>query len=395
MPSKGIPDPRRIAVVTVGRSDYSAYVPVLDALDREPTIEVSLIVAGAHLSSKGGHSVRDIVASGRSIAGRVPMLLSGDGPEDAAIAMGLGTIGFAHSFARDRPDLLLVLGDRFEMHAAVVASVPFNIPVAHLHGGELSFGAIDDAFRHSITKMSHLHFAATDVFAKRLMAMGEEPWRITVTGAPALDAIRTMPLPSRADVAERFFLRLDVPPLLVTHHPTTRDLEAGKSELRELLAALQQSGRPIVFTAPNADPGGGLARTMISEFVEGYTWAVLIENFGPGFYFAMLREAAAMIGNSSSGIIEAGSFELPVVNIGSRQEGRPRGPNVIDATPDCQAIACAIKRATSASFRRTLVGMTNLYGDGMAAGRVVSVLKQTPVDARLVTKRFYEAGRFH
>jgi UDP-hydrolysing UDP-N-acetyl-D-glucosamine 2-epimerase len=383
-------DRRTIAVVTVGRSDYGILTPVLEAIEQQKVLDLSLIVAGGHLSLAGGYSVKQIEADRWRVRDRIDMLVAGDGAEATAVAMGLGTIGFARAFARERPDIVLLLGDRFEMHAAAVAAVPFNIPIAHIHGGETTFGAIDDSFRHSISKISHLHFSATELFAKRLIAMGEEPWRVTVSGAPGLDVIKKEALPSRAALQERFAISLRIAPLLVTHHPVTRKADYGLDELRELLAALEVSSNPVVFTAPNVDPGHQAFRETIADFVSRSSRAWLVENFGSNFYLAMLRESQAMVGNSSSGIIEAASFKLPVVNIGNRQEGRPCGPNVMHAKPWRASIEQAIALATSKQFRDSLVGLENIYGDGHAGPRIAAKLAAIDLDHLLVAKRFHD-----
>lgn len=380
---------RSIAVVTVGRSDFGIYRPVLDAIREEPVLELRLIVSGMHLSPHYGLTVEMIEAEGYTVHDRVDMLLASDTPEGVAKSMGLGTMGFAQSYAHSRPDLLLVLGDRFEMHAAALAALPFNIPVAHIHGGELTEGAMDEALRHAMTKLSHLHFTSTEEYARRVIQLGEEPWRVTVSGAPSLDNLKRVRLLNAAEMEKRFGLRIVEPPLLVTYHPVT--LEAGQAQFQvdQLLLALEASGLPVIFTLPNADPGNSLIRQAMSAYVEGHANAQAVENLGTQGYFSLMCMAAAMAGNSSSGIIEAASFELPVVNIGTRQGGRVRGRNVLDVGYNHAEILDGIRRAVSPENRAALKGLQNPYGDGQAARRIVERLRDVSLDEKLIIKRFH------
>ncbi len=381
---------RTIGVVTVARSDYGIYLPVLRRIQDDPDLQLHLLVAGAHLAPAFGLTVRDIEADGFPIGERVEMLLSSDTPTSIAKSMGLGIIGFAQAYERRRPDILLVLGDRFEMHAAVTAALPFNIPVAHIHGGELTLGAMDDALRHAITKMSHLHFVATQVYAQRVIQMGEEPWRVTVSGAPGLDNLYGARLFSREELGAQLGLEPHVPFLLVTVHPVTLEHEQTETQMRETLAALAAVGLPVVFTYPNADTRHHTIVQMIHEFTATHPQAQSVVNFGTPGYFSAMRWATAMVGNSSSGIIEAASFKLPVVNIGSRQQGRVRGRNVIDVPCERAAIQTAIEQAMSEEFRAGLADLVNPYGDGHAAERIVERLKSVPLDSRLLHKRFHD-----
>jgi UDP-hydrolysing UDP-N-acetyl-D-glucosamine 2-epimerase len=378
---------KTVGVVTVARSDYGIYQPVLRALQAHPALEPHLLVSGMHLSPEFGLTVQEVEADEFPIRERVEMLLSSDSPEGIAKAIGLGTIGFAQAYGRGRPDLLLVLGDRFEMYAATLAALPFRIPVAHLHGGELTQGATDDALRHSITKLSHLHFVATEEYARRVRQMGEEAWRVLVSGAPGLDGIEAAACPPE-ELASRFGLDVSRPPLLVTYHPVSLEHERTAGQVKQLLSALEGSGPPMVFTAPNADVAGRTVAGMIRDFVAEHAQARFVPNLGRRGYFGLMRCAAAMVGNSSSGIIEAASFRLPVVNVGTRQQGRVRGANVIDVGYEAEAIAGAIARAVSPEFRATLAGLQNPYGDGRAGERIASRLAEVPLDARLVVKRF-------
>ncbi len=377
--------PRRIGVVTGARSDYGLLRPVMRAIGADPDLALVTFATGMHLSRELGYTVEEIEADGFAIDERVDMLAGGDAPADTARSMARGTAGFADVYERNRPDLLLFLGDRFEVHAAVVAAVPFRIPLAHIHGGEITLGAIDDTWRHSLSKMSHLHFAANELCAQRLRDLGEEPWRIHVSGAPGLDSVRQVPLMPRDALAAALDLDLTEPPLLCTFHPVT----AGETdtELAALLEALDAHGGPIVMTYPNADAGGQRVIRDIEAFARTRPRVRLFVNLGTERYLSLMACAAAVVGNSSSGIIEAASFELPVVNVGSRQDGRMRGRNVLDAPGDAAAIAAALATATSPSFRASLAGLDNPYGDGRAAERITAVIRDTPLSERLLRKQ--------
>lgn len=380
---------RTIGVITVGRSDYGLYRPILRVIHRDPQLRLHLIVAGMHLVPEFGNTVRDIERDGFPIAERVEMLLASDDPGGAAKAMGVGMLGFAQAYARERPDILLVLGDRFEMFAAALAALPYAIPVAHIHGGELTLGAFDDALRHALTKLSHLHFLANEEYARRVRQMGEEPWRVLVSGSPAVDNLQAVRLLNREELLSRYGLHLDRAPLLVTYHPETLEQAQLQAHVEELLAALERLRVSVVFTAPNADPGGRWIHRRLESFVAANPWAQLVDHLGTDGYYSVMALAAAMVGNSSSGLVEAPSFRLPVVNVGRRQEGRVRAHNVIDVSSDRREIAEAIQTAMSPEFRAGLERVVNPYGDGHAADRIVGTLKTVKLDA-LIVKRFVD-----
>lgn len=385
---------RSVGVVTVGRSDYSLYRPILRRIEAEPGLDLLLYVSGAHLAPEFGRTVEAIEADGFPIAERVEMLLASDTASGVARSMGLGTLGFAQAFERTRPDVLLVLGDRFEMHAATVAAVPFRIPVGHIHGGELTLGAIDELFRHSMTKLSHLHFASAEVHARRIRQMGEEDWRVTVSGAVALDEIRALEaageLPGPSALGEKVGLDPSEPTLLVTLHPETQKPEETGALTSMLASVLEDTGMQVILTYPNADPAGREIIARWEDLAAREERVVVVRNLGTRAYFGCMKHARAMVGNSSSGIIEAPSLGLPVVNIGDRQAGRLRAANVIDVPAEQGAVAAALRRATDPAFRSSLHNLENPYGDGHAAERIVSVLKSLEPSERLLRKRFVD-----
>lgn len=379
---------RTIAVVTVARSDYGIYLPVLRRLREAPGVTLRLMVSGAHLSPEFGMGVGRVEADGFEVADRIEMLLSSDSPEGIAKSIGLGVMGFSQAFGRVRPDLLVVLGDRFEMYAAALAALPFLIPVAHIHGGEVTEGAIDDALRHSMTKLSHLHFVSTAEYGRRVEQLGEDPERIVVSGAPGLDNLRHVRTMSAAELETAFGVVATPPPLLVTFHPVTLEYADVETQTTALLDALDEVRLPVVFTQPNADTGGRRISGMIRDYVNRHADARLVDSLGLEGYFSLMRLASAMLGNSSSGIIEAPSFGLPVVNIGSRQAGRVRASNVIDVAPSRDAIRDGIRRAVRPEFRAGLAGLANPYGDGDASRRIVERLLSVELGPQLTTKRF-------
>lgn len=379
---------RKIAAVTVGRSDYGLSRPILRRLAADSEITLQLLVSGAHFDAASGNTFTEIEADGFTITERLPLQSPDARPESVAASMGAAVTAFAEAYAKHQPDLLLVIGDRFEMHAAALAALPMRVPVAHVHGGELTFGAIDDALRHSITKFSHLHFAATGEYAARIRQMGEEPWRITVSGAPGLDNLADIALTPLADFAARHALPLTQPPVLVTFHPVTLEHDRTEWHIAELLAALAEVDAPLLFTLPNVDTGHQAIIRALREFVARRVNAFLVANLGTCDYFSAMSWSLAMVGNSSSGIIEAASFSLPVVNIGHRQEGRTREANVIDCEHDRASIAAAARRALDPAFRASLAGLENPYGDGHAAERIVPRLRDVELGSTLLTKRF-------
>lgn len=382
---------RRIGVVTVARSDYSIYAPVLESIRRRPGLELSLIVSGMHLAPAYGLTVQDIESDGVPIVDRLEFLLSGDTPTAIGTSIGLGVVKFAESLARLRPDLLLVLGDRFEMLAAAVAALPHNIPIGHIHGGELTLGAIDDAIRHSITKLSHLHFTTNPVYARRIIQMGEEPWRVFCFGSPAVDSLLQSPKLSREYLGAQLGLELR-DTLIVTFHPVTLDHEETSRQVSNLLEALEPFKNEILMTYPNADTSNHVILERLKEFVKGSPRRYLKANLGRKIYPSLLRHASAMVGNSSSGLIEAPTFQLPVVNIGRRQEGRVQAGNVINTGYGVAEIRKGLKKALKPAFRKGLEELLNPYGDGRASEQIVGVLSQDLAGdrRRLLTKCFQD-----
>ncbi len=377
---------RRIGVVTCARSDYSSCLPILRAIEADPELQLHLIVGGMHLSPEYGLTLKEIEADGFRIDERVEMLLSSDTPEGTAKSIGLGVIGFAQCFARSQPDLLLIVGDRTELLAVACAALPFRIPIAHISGGDSTEGAIDNQVRHALTKLSHLHFVAMQEHADRLRQMGEEQWRVTVCGDPALDLLRQIDLLSREALSARLELELKSPLLLVTYHPTTLCSTGALEEINLLCDALSSVPGTLILTAPNSDAGSGLIREQLNKLTQSRPETGLYSSLGQHVYYSLLAYADLMIGNSSSAIWEAPTFCLPAVNVGDRQRGRLCARNVIHVVEDPDAIRQAICQGLDPAFRASMQGLQNPYGDGHAAPRIVQRLKQVPLGPRLMQK---------
>lgn len=377
---------RRIGVVTSSRADYGHLRWPLREMAERPELEPRLYVTGAHLSHEFGTTVREIERAGQPVAARVETLLSSDTGVGAAKTLGVALMGFADLFARERPDLVLLIADRYEMLAPAAAALTMRIPIAHIEGGEISEGAIDDAVRNALTRLAHLHFATTQAATSRLAAYGEEPWRILWTGSPSLDQLRREPVPAAGEILRSLGLDRTASPLLVAYHPVTL-AESPLHEAQELLAALASIGGPIVFCFPNPDPGSRAIRAEVGAFCSRRPNARLVTNLAPMPYFALLRASVALVGNSSSGIMEAASLEVPVVDIGERQRGRERARNVVWAPGERTAIIQAIERVTTADFRRSLAGLSNPYGDGRASERIADALSSVRLDESLLVKR--------
>jgi UDP-hydrolysing UDP-N-acetyl-D-glucosamine 2-epimerase len=371
---------RTIAVVTTSRADYSLlYWPLRD-LAAHPDIDLKIIALGPHLSPEFGCTVSEIEKDGLCVDARIECLLSSDSDVGMAKTIGVATLSLADYLGRLRPDLLVLTADRYEMLAPASVALALRIPIAHIEGGEISEGAIDDAVRNALTKLSHIHFTSTALARARVIAMGEEEWRVHRVGAPALDHLQRSALLSREDLEARLGIGLTSPTTLITFHPTTIARDTNR-EADALFRAAQAIPGRLLFCYPNADAGG---RALIERMRE---LSQVFVNLDPITYWSLLEHVDLLLGNSSSGIIEAASFALPVVNVGMRQRGRERGCNVLDAEPTVDSILDRVALARSDSFRQSLKGMDNMYGDGEASGRIVKVLASTPLGEELLIKR--------
>jgi len=374
---------RRVAVVTTSRADYSHLYWPLRELAGNPQIDLGVFVLGPHLSPQFGNTIQEIERDGFPIRARIECLLSSDTDTGMAKTIGLAILGLADALTAWRPDLLLLIADRYEMLAPASSALAMRIPIAHIEGGEVSQGAIDDAVRNALTKLAHVHFTSTETARQRVIAMGEEPWRVHRAGAPSLDHLRRSALLDRAALEARLNLKLTPPTIIAAWHPVTI-LRNTNAEADAFFAALAQTPGQIVFVYPNSDAGSRALIERARALAATRPHTHIFVNLDAIAYWSLLGQADAIAGNSSSGIMEAASFALPVVNVGMRQQGRERARNVIDAPADEAAISAALKRALSPAFRASLTGMTNPYGDGTAAKTIAHVLASVPLDGLLI-----------
>jgi UDP-N-acetylglucosamine 2-epimerase (non-hydrolysing)/GDP/UDP-N,N'-diacetylbacillosamine 2-epimerase (hydrolysing) len=378
---------RTIAAITTSRADFTALYWPLHDLASHPEVDLKIIALGSHLSPEFGSTIQEIERAGFRVDARIECLLSSDTDVGMAKTIGLATLSLADCLGEMRPDLLLVTADRYEMLAPASVALALRIPVAHIEGGEISEGAIDDAVRNALTKLSHVHFTSTDLARARVIAMGEEEWRVHRTGAPSLDHLRRGPLLTREQLEQHLAIDLGVPTAVVTYHPVTIARDTTR-EADALFAALKALPEQLLFCYPNADAG---SRALIAR-IESFRGGKVFLNLDPPVYWSLLPHVEFLLGNSSSGIIEAASFALPAINVGIRQQGRERGRNVLDAEPEAASILDRIQTARSQEFRQSLKGMANLYGDGCASQRIVAVLTSLSLGEELLIKRARAIG---
>jgi UDP-hydrolysing UDP-N-acetyl-D-glucosamine 2-epimerase len=377
---------RQIAVVTTSRADYShLYWPLRTLADRAD-VDLRLIVLGAHLSSEFGNTVHEIEKDGFPIDARIECLLSSDSDVGMAKTIGVAALGLAEHLGVMRPDLLLLIADRYEMLAPAAVALALRIPIAHIEGGETSEGAIDDAVRNALTKIAHVHFTSTFAARRRIIAMGEEEWRVHRAGAPSLDHLRRSSLLTRAQLEEKLECELSVPTVLVSYHPVTL-ADDTLEEAEALFSALSQLPEQLLFCYPNADAGSRALIERTKSFLATRGEGRVFVNLDALTYWSLLRQVEVLVGNSSSGIMETASFGLPTVNVGIRQHGRERPGNVVDAAADAAEIVAAIRAARSSEFRESLRGMSNPYGDGTASEKIAEVLTSVPLGKKLLRKR--------
>lgn len=381
---------RKVCVVTGTRAEFGLLRWLMGEIRNHPELELQVIATGMHLSPEFGSTYREIEEAGFEIDARVEMLLSSDTNTAVTKSMGLGVIGFADAYERLAPDIVVVLGDRFEIFAAASAALIAGLPIAHLHGGETTEGAFDEAIRHSITKMSHLHFVAADEYRQRVIQLGEHPDRVFNFGGMGIDAIKRIKLLSREELERSLELRFGQKNLLVTFHPVTLEGEAGSvAQMSELLAALDKlDDTTLIFTMPNADTGGRELSAMVREFTQAHPNAKVYTSLGQLRYFSCLAQIDGVVGNSSSGLAEAPSFNIGTVNIGDRQKGRLKAKSVIDCEPNREAIQTALETLYSDEFRASLAAVTNPYGNGGASEAIVKVLAKYPLE-NIRKKQFY------
>jgi UDP-N-acetylglucosamine 2-epimerase (non-hydrolysing)/GDP/UDP-N,N'-diacetylbacillosamine 2-epimerase (hydrolysing) len=380
---------RKICVITGTRAEFGLLKPVMEKIHASDLLELQVIATGMHLLPEHGSTVSEIESANLPVHSRIPMIVSGDDKPAMTLSIGLGIISFTQVFSRLNPDIVLVLGDRFEIFSAAIAASFSGHVVAHMSGGDTLQAGYDEYVRHSLTKISHIHFPSTKNSAERIMRLGENPDRIFVVGSTALDTILNKKLPSRADLREKYPLLPDHEFALVIQHPISTDHLLAGRQMEITLNAIQESGLRIIVIYPNNDPGGRRIIEVIDQYQEQYPGQILAFKSLPfEDYLGMLGIASVMVGNSSSGIIESSSFHLPVVNIGDRQKGRERADNIIDVPHDKNAIKNAINTALyDETFRNIVFKSKNPYGDGHASERIVDILSRIEITPDIFKKK--------
>ncbi|MBM3805595.1 MAG: UDP-N-acetylglucosamine 2-epimerase (hydrolyzing) [Actinobacteria bacterium] len=380
---------RKICVVTGTRAEYGLLKPVISLLRDDPEIQLQLVATGAHLSPAHGMTVEEIERDGFTADAKIQVDLSDDSRLGVARAMAETTAKMSEALDKLQPDLVLVLGDRYEILATAQAAMILSIPVAHIHGGEVTNGAFDDSIRHAITKMAALHFVATQEYARRVVQLGEQPETVFNVGAIGVDLAISTKTVTREVLASILNLKLTKPILLVTFHPTTRSGVSSEGEISEVLAALENFAYcTIVFTGVNADPGNAEIRKRIADFVaQDPKRRSVHDSLGQVNYFSLMRISDLVVGNSSSGIIEAPALHVPTVNIGSRQDGRLRADSIIDVPTDKARIRTAIETALSPTWRERAAKTSGVYGSGNCAKTIAATLKTANLGAQ---KTFFD-----
>jgi UDP-N-acetyl-D-glucosamine 2-epimerase, UDP-hydrolysing len=381
---------RKICVITGTRAEFGLLRPLIELIDKDKNLRLQLIATGMHLSPEFGYTLDEIIAAGFVVDKKVECLLSSDTSVGVSKTIALAISGFADAFETLQPDLVVVLGDRTEILGAVIAAGMANIPIAHLHGGETTEGAYDEAIRHSITKFSHLHFTSTEAYRKRVIQLGEQPNTVFNVGAIGLDAIKKLKLLSREEFENSIGLKLKKRNVLITYHPVTLEKEAPIETFKNILTALDELGDTgLIFTHANSDKNGRIINKMITEYVDTHKdKAVAFKSLGQLRYLSALQFVDFVIGNSSSGILEVPAFHIPTINIGDRQRGRICNESVINSNNSLEDIKKSITFALDKQFRETIQQQEMLYGDGTAAEKILKVIKEHTVIP--LKKSFYD-----
>ena len=382
---------RRICVITGTRAEYGLLYWLIREIEGDAELDLQIVATGMHLSPEFGLTVKEIEKDGFTVDKKIETLLSSDTPTGVCKAMGLTQISLSEAFEELNPDLVILIGDRFETFSAASVACIFGLPIAHLHGGELTRGAVDDAFRHAISKMSHLHFTSTEAYRHRVIQLGENPTRVFNVGAIGIDGIRKMTFLPKTALESALRFSLEKPYLLATFHPVTLERNTTRYQVENLLAAVDEfPNLNVIFTKSNADTEGRITNQLIDSYVDRkQERAISFASLGQLKYLSTMKYAEAVIGNSSSGIIEAPSLGIPTVNIGNRQEGRLQCPSVINCQAVRDNIVQAIKRALSAEFERTIENMENPYEKGNTANEIKEILKNYNLE-EIIKKTFYD-----
>jgi len=379
---------KKVCVITGSRAEYGLMRKTLSEIERSTNLELMLIVTGAHLSKEFGYTIDEIVKDGFHVDDTVEMLLSSDSTSSIGKSVGLGIIGCVDCLKKMSPDIIFIVGDRYEILAAATAAMVMNIPIAHASGGEITEGAIDEQIRHSITKMSHIHFTTEERNSNIIKQMGEESWRVHNVGGLWVDDLFEMKKKNKNELRKILGINLVSPVMIVTYHPETLSLDETEIKIINLLGALKEIDAVIIFTYPNADASGRVIISKINEFVKNYPNAKAFKSLGKTLYYSLLYFCDIVIGNSSSGMVETQYFKLPVVNIGNRQKGRIITENIISSSGEKKSNISSIKKGLSFEFRESIKNMKNPYAKRGAGGKIARVLADLPSTEKLLRKRF-------
>ena len=380
---------RKICVVTGTRAEYGLLRWLMDGINKSTKLDLQIVATGMHLSPEFGLTYQEIENDGFKIDRKIEMLVSSDSANGIVKSMGLGMIGFTDTLTELKPDLIVVLGDRYEIFTAVAAAMIFRTPVAHLHGGEATEGVIDESIRHSITKMSHLHFVAAEEYKKRVIQLGEQPDNVFLVGGLGIDNIIKLNLLERKDFEKSIDFKLGIKNLLITFHPVTLEKNTSEKQMNEILMALKElKNTHLIFTMPNADTDGRIIFKMIEDFVNNHPHAKSFTSLGQLRYLSCIKHVDGVIGNSSSGLAEVPTFKKGTINIGDRQRGRIKAESVIDCKPTTKSISDAIKKLYSLEFQQKLNTVKNPYGSGGASEAIVKILENFSLE-NILKKFFY------
>jgi GDP/UDP-N,N'-diacetylbacillosamine 2-epimerase (hydrolysing) len=379
---------KKVLVVTGTRAEYGLLYWTMKEIQRDNDMELQLVVTGNHLVKDYGYTVEQIKRDEFAIDEEIDMIVYSDKKSSIVKSMGLEMIGMAQCFDRLKPDILLILGDRYEIFVAATCAMMMNIPIAHMNGGESTEGAVDEQIRHAITKMAHIHFPGAEYYKERIIKMGEEPWRVHNLGQAGIENIKRLEFLDKSELQKELNISLDRPVFLITYHPVTLDIENIENEINNLLDSIKGFDAKYIFTYPNADFGSKIIINKINDFVKQNENAYIYYSLGQKRYLSLLKCTDVMIGNSSSGIIEAPSFKIPVVNIGDRQKGRLRSNNIIDVEYSKDEIVKAINKALyDKEFKQSLNNIENVFGNGKVSNRIVNILKSIDIDKKLLRKK--------
>jgi GDP/UDP-N,N'-diacetylbacillosamine 2-epimerase (hydrolysing) len=378
---------RKVAVVTGTRAEYGLLKNIIRKINDDLELELQLIVTGTHLSTEYGYTIEEICKDGFEIKDEIDILLESNNKQGVAKSMGLAMLGIAQSFSRLKPELLLILGDRYEIFASAAVAMAMNIPIAHISGGEITEGAMDDQIRHSITKMAHIHFPGAGIYRKNIIKMGEEEWRVFNVGDPGIENIKNMNFLTKNEIQEDLGVEVDRDTLLVTFHPVTLEIEQLPYQIENLIHALEEVNKKMIITFPNSDNGGKYIINELKKFKAKNNKVYLYENLGVRRYLSVLRLCGAVIGNSSSAIVEAPALKIPVVNIGNRQKGRLMADNIVQCNYSSVEIVNSINLVLNEEFSQKVKSIKSLYGEGNTSKEIVSIIKEIDIDEKLMKKK--------